>query len=300
MNGKQIGIKLADGSFYPILEEEFTGRKKLVVTTARDNQDSVQIDLFRGRGERADQASYLGSLMIENIHPAPKKEPEIEVLIGLDPQGNLEATASDALSGQTQSLSLSLPAIEAAEEETPFEEAAPAAPASEEAKEFEESLLTGETYPIGPSDRRKEHLERRKRSPLLLILFIILGLALVAGAAYLVYRLLDRNAIPALRGGGEKPAAVVEEPALPAQPETAQPQAEKAPLAPKTAEPAATAMPPAEEAGIWYRIKWGDTLWDLAATYYRNPWLYPNLAAANKIPDPDLIIAGRRLFIPKR
>jgi nucleoid-associated protein YgaU len=58
--------------------------------------------------------------------------------------------------------------------------------------------------------------------------------------------------------------------------------------------------PAAEAEGIWYRIVWGDTLWDLAGTYYRNPWLYPRLAKANKIPNPDLIIAGHRLFIPKK
>ena len=55
--GSEIGIKLADGSFYSVLEQDFTGRKKLVVTTSRDNQDSVQIDLYRGSGEGAELSS---------------------------------------------------------------------------------------------------------------------------------------------------------------------------------------------------------------------------------------------------
>ena len=79
MNGQQIGIKLADGSFYPVLGLSEQVRKKLVLTTARDNQETVQIDLYTGQGELADQTQYVGSLTIEKIQPAPRKEPEIEV-----------------------------------------------------------------------------------------------------------------------------------------------------------------------------------------------------------------------------
>ena len=50
---------------------------------------------------------------------------------------------------------------------------------------------------------------------------------------------------------------------------------------------------------VQYKIKWGDTLWDLAETYYNNPWLYKKIAAANSIPDPDTIIAGTTIVIPR-
>ncbi len=50
---------------------------------------------------------------------------------------------------------------------------------------------------------------------------------------------------------------------------------------------------------VTYLIRRGDTLWDLAATYYRNPWLYPRLARANGIKNPDLIFAGTRIRIPQ-
>ena len=50
---------------------------------------------------------------------------------------------------------------------------------------------------------------------------------------------------------------------------------------------------------VQYKIKWGDTLWDLAETYYNNPWLYKKIAVANSIPDPDKIIAGTTIVIPR-
>ena len=83
MSKGKIGIKVADGSFYPVLEEDYLGQKKLVLTTVRDNQDTVQIDLYQGQSERAEKRDYVGTLVIENIEPSPKREPEIEVEEGL-------------------------------------------------------------------------------------------------------------------------------------------------------------------------------------------------------------------------
>ena len=44
---KTIGIKLADGSFYPILEEGTAKTYQLDLTTVKDGQTKVQIDLYR-------------------------------------------------------------------------------------------------------------------------------------------------------------------------------------------------------------------------------------------------------------
>jgi len=47
-----------------------------------------------------------------------------------------------------------------------------------------------------------------------------------------------------------------------------------------------------------YRIKWGDTLWDIADAYYKNPWRYPRIARYNNIKNPDYIISGTTIRIP--
>ena len=66
------------------------------------------------------------------------------------------------------------------------------------------------------------------------------------------------------------------------------------PVIPEIPEPKEVAKP----INVTYRIKWGDTLWDLADSYYQNPWLYPKIAKANNIKNPDLIISGTDIVIP--
>ncbi len=311
MKGQQIGIKLADGSFYPVLPEGGSSRKKLVLTTVRDNQETVQIDLYRGEGEIAEDTQYVGSLMIENIQPAPSQEPEVEVVLGVDEQGNLEAVASDALTGESQSLSVSLQALSEGPAAVPgfeLEREGAAARGEGTSEEFEDSLLTGETYPLAATDRRKEHLHQKRRSPLLLIGFILLSLILIGGLAYVVFRALDGQQIPPLFGGkseaveapvsgggteSEEAGKVDEAESQDTEP-AAEQQAAQAPAAGGTEAEAESAA-----GGLWYEIKWGDTLWDISATYYRNPWLYPKIAKENSINNPDLIFAGTKLFIPE-
>ncbi len=94
----------------------------------------------------------------------------------------------------------------------------------------------------------------------------------------------------------------------PAPPQAAEPQAE-APVPP--AEPAAALPPPAAEEAAApapapaveehpaYIIKQGDTLWDIANTFLKDPFLWPFIWKANPaITNPDLIFAGSKLVIP--
>ena len=295
MNGQQIGIKLADGSFYPVLSEGDQIRKKLVLTTVRDNQETVQIDLFRGEGELAEDTDYIGTLMIENIQPAPLKEPEVEVVLGVDDQGNLEATASDALTGESQSLSVSLQSLSQGPADYPeFELEREGA----QRDDFEEALLTGETYPVSASDRRKARAGKKRRNPLLLIGFIILSLILIAAIGFVVFKAVGGDPIPALFAGRQESSSAAQTQEAAKAPEQ-QPAAAETAAEQQSPESEASEVEPSAAAGLWYEVKWGDTLWDIAGTYYRNPWLYPKIARENGISNPDLIFAGTRIFIPE-
>ena len=112
MAGSVIGIKIADGSFFPVLERSQTGKKKLVLTTVNDEQDSVQIDLYQGEDKSMEGAEYIGSLVVSSIQPAAKGEPEISMVLGIDGEGNLNATATDSATGEYESLSVSLESLD--------------------------------------------------------------------------------------------------------------------------------------------------------------------------------------------
>jgi nucleoid-associated protein YgaU len=53
-------------------------------------------------------------------------------------------------------------------------------------------------------------------------------------------------------------------------------------------------------AGVPYKIAWGDTLWDIAEAFYRNPWLYTRIARFNNIRNPDHIISGTTIRVPPK
>ena len=69
--------------------------------------------------------------------------------------------------------------------------------------------------------------------------------------------------------------------------------------APTAEAPAAPAPAPAVEEHHVYIIKQGDTLWDIANTFLKDPFLWPFIWKANpSITNPDLIFAGNKLVIP--
>ena len=49
---------------------------------------------------------------------------------------------------------------------------------------------------------------------------------------------------------------------------------------------------------IKYTVVWGDTLWDIANAYYKNPWKYTYLAEYNHLKNPNFIQTGSILLIP--
>lgn len=106
MNPAQIGIRIANGKFYPVLQENPGTQKKMILTTVKDDQESVQIGLYK-HSEDGDE-EYVGSLIIENIPKGKAGAAEISLLLSVDTMGNLNATASEETSGEYQSLSVNL------------------------------------------------------------------------------------------------------------------------------------------------------------------------------------------------
>ena len=97
---KTIGIKLADGTFYPVLEEGTPKKRMLDLTTAKDNQTKVQIDLYRSETGSMDDAEYVDTLEVTKLNPHPNGEPELHLSVGLDENNNLSAEVMDPETGK--------------------------------------------------------------------------------------------------------------------------------------------------------------------------------------------------------
>ncbi|MDR1625860.1 MAG: Hsp70 family protein [Spirochaetia bacterium] len=296
--GIMIGIKIADGTYIPILDESEKDKKKVILTTVRDEQPSVQIDLYRGAGSEMEDPQYLDTFKIDQIGEARKGEPEIELVMGVDEDGKLLATVKDLEGGNERSFEVDLASAPRAE---PFAYDSGAdfdlSPA-DEGEDFggqEKTETPAPSYSPMNGQNASIHVHEGKNRKPLLILAII---ALLVAAGVLCWFFL-------LRGRGEetvaatRPAAApVEAPApVPAAPAPAAPTprpAAPAPEAPKPAAPKDTET----ATGVWYSIVRGDNLWNLSKSFYRTPWRFKKIAEENKIPNPDLIYTGNRIYIP--
>ena len=333
-----IGIKIANGEFYPILEENSPVKKRLVLTTVHDKQRSVQIDLYKSHARNMVDAAYIGSLVMENIKPRPKGEPSIELVISSTPNGEITADAVDldtTVQGEHQTLSVSLKSLDEDNREY-------------EIPDFE--LEQGEHPPTGLLGKAREVKQEKAKEgfPWQIVLYAALAI-IILGVALWFFLLRDGGdfqSIPArikqmFQGSGKPAASAPAKPApaptpapataaQPAPPPPAPAPAQPAPPPAPAAQPAppppviqAPAQAPAAKApvkrerapapvlsykvpavipkdGAPYTIRWGDTLWDIAEAFYRNPWLYPRIARFNNIRNPDLIISGTTIRVPPR
>ena len=310
-----IGIKIANGEFYPVLEEGSAERKRLILTTVHDGQRSVQIDLYRSESRSMVDAAYIGSLVVENIAEKPKGEPSIELAIGSDNPDELSAEAydSDDTSPETrQTLSVSLKALNEAD--------------ASEIPDFELENDVATIPPAGLYEEPEEEAAQpeRPRLPIPQIAVAVLAILLFGAATVWLFVFNERKPEqePANAVSRIEPAAVPAAPTPAPQPEA---KAETTVPAVPTQSPAsAIALPvsPSEAAarrarpsapvksykvpktipkeGFRYRIRWGDTLWDISEAFYRNPWLYPRIARFNKIRNPDFILSGAYIRIPPK
>ncbi len=105
---KTIGIKLADGSFYPVLEDNTPSEKKLELTTAHNNQTKVMVDLYRSATCSMEDAEYVDSLQIDNLNAHPNGEADIKFTVSLDEDNQLSAKIVDSETGNESNTSITL------------------------------------------------------------------------------------------------------------------------------------------------------------------------------------------------
>ncbi|OBK76453.1 molecular chaperone DnaK [Mycobacterium sp. 1274761.0] len=104
-----LGVETAGGLMTKIIERNTTipARRSEVFTTAADNQPAVDIVVLQGERELARDNRVLGRFKLENIRPAPRGEPQIEVIFDIDANGILNVTARDMDTGAEQGITIS-------------------------------------------------------------------------------------------------------------------------------------------------------------------------------------------------
>lgn len=448
---KTIGIKLADGSFYPVLEDNTPSEKKLELTTAHNNQTKVMVDLYRSATCSMDDAEYVDSLQIENLVARPNGEADIKFTISLDDDNQLSAKIVDSETGNESNTTITLVSrtleerlvtdeygindsnsnkasavaagavaaggllaaaaamrekvkdeteveeesvVENVDDGVPFgdetlvEEAAVEESVSNEEIPADETIIdetfadealaddtitednsglpdmdfdipddTTETEtPEMPDDffntddldnteERQETMkdptfdsvspaagglnfdglydeetergtpaengadEVKKKTKVPVIICIICAIICIIATLLILFIIPSKYNLITKKHAKEAGTTVaIEEPAPEAEPI---PEPEPEPVVPEAkedeiiiiekAEEVVPAQPPVAEEkpkNITYKIKWGDTLWDIADTYYKNPWKYKYIARYNGIKNPDYIISGTKIVIP--
>lgn len=363
-----IGIKLADGTFYPILSDAVRFQN-IELTTVRDNQETVQIDLF----QKGETLEYIGSLIVEDIAQKKAGESTISLKLEVDENENLKAEAADLDSGAGQTLKVSLAAVTPNDEGNDFNlndfELSPQKDFSEMSSEnfISETTAEREAASFGAGEK--------KFPKWLAAILILLGIAVLVLAVLLLGRSCSNKKpasgddVASIKVPAPETTSKVPEPAndtinvtgSSSEAKTGNESGESAESdktgssegngsASDATEAASNASNESDssstsatsgttEAGatgttetagttektsstsaasatgdakktaklqtnpdgsVRYLLKWGDTLWDLAETFYKNPWDYVLIAKYNKIKNPSYIIAGTYINIPMK
>jgi molecular chaperone DnaK len=104
-----LGIETMGGVMTKIIERNTTipARRTETFSTAVDNQPAVDVVVLQGERERAADNRVLGRFRLENIRPAPRGEPQIEVTFDIDANGILNVSARDKDTGAEQRITIS-------------------------------------------------------------------------------------------------------------------------------------------------------------------------------------------------
>ncbi|HEV7450523.1 MAG TPA: molecular chaperone DnaK [Pseudonocardiaceae bacterium] len=104
-----LGVETRGGVMTKIIERNTTipARRSEVFSTAEDNQSAVDVVVLQGERERAADNRALGRFRLENIRPAARGEPQIEVTYDIDANGIVNVTARDRDTGAEQSITIS-------------------------------------------------------------------------------------------------------------------------------------------------------------------------------------------------
>ncbi len=101
-----LGIETMGGVMTKLIDKNTTipTRADQVFSTADDNQTAVTVHVLQGERELASGNKSLGQFNLEDIPPARRGTPQIEVVFDIDANGILNVSATDKATGKQQTI----------------------------------------------------------------------------------------------------------------------------------------------------------------------------------------------------
>ena len=158
-----LGIETLGGVFTRLIDRNTTipTKKSQIFSTAEDNQNAVTLRVFQGEREMAADNKMLGQFNLEQIPPAPRGMPQIEVTFDIDANGIVTVKAKDKGTNREHAITIQASGgLSDDDIEKMIKDAEANAEADKERRELVETKNQGESLLHSTQKSLKEHSDK--------------------------------------------------------------------------------------------------------------------------------------------